>query len=59
MNKGVFGRPRPLILLAVKADRRVSIFQLEIKFNLSRSTIWVIVHEQATGKFAPSGFPVN
>jgi hypothetical protein len=30
----------------VQADRRVSIDQLEIRFNLSRGTIWVIVHER-------------
>jgi histone-lysine N-methyltransferase SETMAR len=31
---------------AVQADRRVSIAQLEIRFNLSRGTIWDIVHER-------------
>jgi hypothetical protein len=31
---------------AVQADRRVSIAQLEIRFNLSRGTIWGIVHER-------------
>jgi hypothetical protein len=31
---------------AVQADRRVSIDQLEIRFNLSRGTIWDIVHER-------------
>jgi hypothetical protein len=30
----------------VQADRRVSINQLEIRFNLSRGTIWYIVHER-------------
>jgi hypothetical protein len=30
---------------AVQADRRVIIAQLEIRFNLSRGTIWDIVHE--------------
>jgi hypothetical protein len=31
---------------AVQADRRVSISQLEIRFNLSRGTIWDTVHER-------------
>jgi hypothetical protein len=31
---------------AVQADRRVSIAQLEIRFNLPRGTIWDIVHER-------------
>jgi hypothetical protein len=31
---------------AVQADRRVSIAQLEMRFNLSRGTIWDIVHER-------------
>jgi hypothetical protein len=31
---------------AVQADRRVSIAQLEKRFNLSRGTIWNIVHER-------------
>jgi hypothetical protein len=31
---------------AVQADRRVSIAQLEIRFNLPRSTIWNIVYER-------------
>jgi histone-lysine N-methyltransferase SETMAR len=31
---------------AVQADRRMSIAQLEISFNLSRGTIWDIVHER-------------
>jgi hypothetical protein len=31
---------------AMQADRRVSIAQLEIRFNLSRGTIWDIVHER-------------
>jgi hypothetical protein len=31
---------------AVQADRRVSIAQLEKRFNLSRVTIWNIVHER-------------
>jgi hypothetical protein len=31
---------------AVQADRRVSIAELEIRFNLSRGTIWNIVHER-------------
>jgi hypothetical protein len=31
---------------AVQADRRVSIAQLEIRFNLSRGTICDIVHER-------------
>jgi hypothetical protein len=31
---------------SVQADRRVSIAQLEIRFNLSRGTIWDIVHER-------------
>jgi hypothetical protein len=30
---------------AVQADRRVSIAQVEIRFNLFRGTIWDIVHE--------------
>jgi hypothetical protein len=30
----------------VQADRRVSISQLEIRFNLSRGTIWDIVHKR-------------
>jgi hypothetical protein len=30
---------------AVQADRRVSIVQLEIRFNLSRGTIWDVVDE--------------
>jgi hypothetical protein len=30
---------------AMQADRRVSIVQSEIRFNLSRGTIWDIVHE--------------
>jgi hypothetical protein len=29
----------------VQADRCVSIAQLKIRFNLSRGTIWDIVHE--------------
>jgi hypothetical protein len=29
-----------------QADRRVSIAQLEIRFNLSQSTIWDIIHER-------------
>jgi hypothetical protein len=32
--------------IAVKADRHVSIAQLEIRFNLSRGAIWDIVHER-------------
>jgi hypothetical protein len=65
MNKGVVGRPLPADLVqdsdaGVEADRYVSVAQLEIRFNLSRGTIWDIVHEcLATGKFAPGGFPVN
>jgi hypothetical protein len=31
---------------AVQADRRVRIAQLEIRFNLSRCTIWNTVHER-------------
>jgi hypothetical protein len=31
---------------AVQADRHVCIAQLEIRFNLSRGTIWDIVHER-------------
>jgi hypothetical protein len=31
---------------ALQADRRVSIAQLEIRFNLSRGTIWDTVHER-------------
>jgi hypothetical protein len=31
---------------AVQADRRVSIAQLELRFNFSRGTIWNIVHER-------------
>jgi hypothetical protein len=51
INKGVVGRPRLLSLFrildaAVQADRHVSIAQLEIRFNLSRGTIWDIVHKR-------------
>jgi hypothetical protein len=49
MNKGVVGRPSADLVqdidAAVKVDRRVSISQLEIRFNLYRGTIWDIVHE--------------
>jgi hypothetical protein len=31
---------------AVQAERRVSVVQLEIMFNISRGTIWDIVHER-------------
>jgi hypothetical protein len=31
---------------AVQADRCVSVAQLEVRFNLSRGTIWDIVHER-------------
>jgi hypothetical protein len=31
---------------AVPADRRLIIVQLEIRFNLSRGTIWDIIHER-------------
>jgi hypothetical protein len=31
---------------AVQADRRVRIVQIEIRFNLSRGTIWDIIHER-------------
>jgi hypothetical protein len=31
---------------AVQADRHVSIAELEIGFNLSRGTVWNIVHER-------------
>jgi hypothetical protein len=45
---------------ALQADRRVSIAQLEIRFNLSQGTIWKTVHEHlGYRKFAPGGFPIN
>jgi hypothetical protein len=31
---------------AVQADRRANIAQLEMRFHLSRGTIWDIVHER-------------
>jgi hypothetical protein len=44
----------------VQADRRVSVAQLEIRSNISRGTIWDIVHEHlGYRKFAPCGFPVK
>jgi hypothetical protein len=46
--------------VAAQADRRVSIAQLEIRFNLSRGTTGTLfINVSATGKFAPGGFPVN
>jgi hypothetical protein len=45
---------------SVQANRRVIIAQLDIRFNLSRGTIWDIVHERfGTGKFVPGGLLVN
>jgi hypothetical protein len=50
MKTGVVSRPHLLTLFridaAVQADRRVSFTQLDIRFNLSRSTIWDIVQER-------------
>jgi hypothetical protein len=38
---------------ALQADRRLIIAQLEIRFNLSRGTIWDIVHERLGYKWVP------
>jgi hypothetical protein len=52
MNEQRSGRPSTSADLvqdidaAVQADRRVNIAQLEIRFNLSRGTIWNIVRER-------------
>jgi hypothetical protein len=41
----------------VQADIRVSIAQLELRFNFSRGTIWALfMNVLAAGKFAPGGF---
>jgi hypothetical protein len=51
MDEKRSGRPSTSVDLvqnidaAVQADRRVSIAQLEIRFNLSRCTIWDIAYE--------------
>jgi hypothetical protein len=50
MNKGVVGRPHLLILFRILMQQCkqtcVSIAELEIRFNLSRGTIWDIVRER-------------
>jgi hypothetical protein len=52
MDEQRSGRPSTAAVLvrdidaAVQADRRVSIAELEIRFNLSRGTIWYILHER-------------
>jgi hypothetical protein len=50
MNKGVVGRPHLLIFFTVLMQQckqtRVSIAQVEIRFNLSRGTICDILHER-------------
>jgi hypothetical protein len=50
MNKGAVARPRALILFRIFMQKckqtRVSIAQLEIRYNLSRGNIWDIVHER-------------
>jgi hypothetical protein len=44
----------------VQADRRASIAQLEIRFILSRGTIWDIVHERlGYGKVCSRWVSVN
>jgi hypothetical protein len=61
MKKGVVSHPHLLTLFrtdaAVQADRRVSITQLDIRFNLSRGTMWDIVRERLG--YRKGGFPIN
>jgi hypothetical protein len=45
---------------AVQTYRLTSIAQLEMRFNLSRGTVWgLFMKVSATGEFVPCGFPVN
>jgi hypothetical protein len=45
---------------AVQADRRVSIAEVEIRFNLFEAPFGTLFMKvSATGKFAPGRFPVN
>jgi hypothetical protein len=66
MNEKMSGRPSTSADLvqnidaAVQADRRVSIAQLEIRFNLPRGTIWDIVDErQSYRKVCSTWVPIS